>query len=30
MLDIGNKVTNHDHDEYITTSEVNKLTTEKF
>ena len=30
MLDIENKVTNHDHDEYITTSEFNKLTTENF
>ena len=30
MLDIENKVTNHDHDEYITTSEFDKLTTENF
>ena len=30
ILDIENKVTNHDHDEYITTSEFNKLTTENF
>ena len=27
---IENKVTNHDHDKYITTSEFNKLTTENF
>ena len=30
ILDIENKVTNHDHDKYITTSEFNKLTTENF
>ena len=30
MLDNENKVTNHDHDKYITTSEFNKLTIENF
>ena len=30
ILDIENKVNDHDHDEYITTSEFNKLTTENF
>ena len=30
ILDTENKITNHDHDEYITTSEFNKLTTENF
>ena len=30
ILDIENKVTNHDHDEYITTSEFNNLTRENF
>ena len=30
MLDKENKVTNHDHDKYITTSEFNKFTTENF
>ena len=30
ILDIEKKVTDHDHDEYITTSEINKLTTENF
>ena len=30
MLDNENKVTNHDHDKYITTSEFNKFTTENF
>ena len=29
-LDIENKVTNHDHDKYITTSEFNKLNREIF
>ena len=30
ILDIENKVNDHDHDEYITTSEFNKLTRESF
>ena len=30
ISEIGNKVTDHDHDKYVTTSEFNKLTTEKF
>ena len=30
ILDIENKVNDHDHDKYITTSEFNKLTTENF
>ena len=30
ILDIKKKVTDHDHDEYITTSEFNKLKTENF
>ena len=30
MLDIENKVANHDHEKYITTSEFNRLTTENF
>ena len=30
ILDIEKKVTDHDHDKYITTSEFNKLTTENF
>ena len=29
-LDIEKKVTDHDHDKYISTSEFNKLTTENF
>ena len=30
ILDIKNKVINHDHDKYITTSKFNKLITENF
>ena len=30
ISDIGKKVTDHDHDKYITTSEFNKLTAENF
>ena len=30
ISDIEKKITDHDHDEYITTSEFNKLTTEHF
>ena len=30
LIDIENKVTNHDHDKYIATSEFNKLTAENF
>ena len=30
ILDIDKKVTDHDHDKYITTSEVNKLAAENF
>ena len=30
ILDIENRVTNHDHDQYITTSEFNKLTRKSF
>ena len=30
ILDIEKKITDHDHDKYITTSEFNKLTTETF
>ena len=30
ILDIDKKVTDHDHDKYITTSEFNNLTTENF
>ena len=30
LLDIEKKVTDHDHDEDITTSELNNLTTENF
>ena len=30
ILDIEKKVTDHDHDKYITTSEFNKLTAENF
>ena len=30
ISEIENKVTNHDHDEYNTTSEFNKLTVENF
>ena len=30
ILNIENKLTNQDHDKYITTSEFNKLTTENF
>ena len=30
MSDIDKKITGHDHDKYITTSEFNKLITENF
>ena len=30
ILDIENKITDHDHDKYITTSEFNTLRTENF
>ena len=30
ISDIEEKIADHDHDEYITTSEFNKLTTKKF
>ena len=30
ISEIGNKITDHDHDKYITTPEFNKLTTENF